>query len=152
MRRWLVLGVLFSLLCGALPAGAQGNFFDGEVLFFPTAARTATSSSAYYTNQGKGIVLIANATAITATPSVTFTVEVWYAPLAAPLLLANFVTLLDGVEFHRLTIQPYGTSAAAAGVTELFNSVIPAGALFRITATHADADSITYSVVGWPVH
>lgn len=156
MKRLLLGLALLGLEFLSSSASAQAPNaipFTGETIFIPSAARTTTTSSAWYYNEkAKGLALVARATAITLTPVVTLTLEIWNPSAGAPITFYSFAagTILDAVEEHRILINPSGTTAVAAGVTDMLNGFLPAGAIFRITGTASDADSITYSITGWP--
>lgn len=123
----------------------NGTTFDRrrantEKTVLVSAARTATVSSADLTNHNaRGVHVIIDVTLDPALASVTFTVEgkdpvsgVYYTILTSAAIIATGTTAL--------TVYP--------GVTETANvkesDVIPR--TWRVTATHVDADSITYSV------
>jgi hypothetical protein len=107
---------------------------------FTSAARTSTHSSPDRSNDyGKGIVVVIDVTAVTSTPSVVFTIEgkdptsgKYYTILASSAITGTGTTVLR--------VHP-GLTAAANSVA---NDILPA--VWRITATHADSDSITYTV------
>lgn len=108
-----------------------------------SANRTETTSSAYFENTGnfRGVRIYIECTVDDEAASVTFSIQ------ARDPINSEFHTLL--------------TSAAVAAVGRSFLEVYPAGAAtnniratnhigrgFRVTATHADGDDITYNVVG----
>lgn len=107
---------------------------------FASAARTATVNGDDITNLGwRGAHIVIDVTAIDATPSVVFTVQgkdrvsgKYYTILASAAITGTGTTVLR--------IYPDLTAAANTVV----NDVLPE--CFRVIATHADADSITYSV------
>lgn len=110
------------------------------IAVYPSAARTATPDPSTLLNKfNRGVQVIIDVTAITDTPSVVFVIEgkdqlsgQWYALLTSAAVTAVSTTVLR--------LEP--------GATEVAN-LVEAGQLprvWRITATHADADSITYSV------
>lgn len=107
---------------------------------FSSAARTATSQTADQTNRNwRGLVCVIDVTAIAATPSVVFTIQgkdsvssKYFTILASAAIVGTGTTVL----------RVYPGLTAAANVTA--NDVLPR--TWRIDATHADADSITYSV------
>lgn len=111
-----------------------------EKVVFASAARTATPT-AVVVNAGraKELRLVIDCTAITATPSVVFTVD--------------GIDSTSGKFFNIITsaaITAAGTTVltVALGVTPAANVAVsaPLPQTFRVVATHADADSITYSV------
>lgn len=111
---------------------------EGEI--FASAARTATVSSAWFTNSDyRGLHLTIDVTAAAATPSVVFTIEgqdrtsaKTYTILASAAITGTGTTVLK--------VYPALTAAA----NTVANDVLPRD--WRLTATHADTDSITYSV------
>jgi hypothetical protein len=108
---------------------------------YASAARTATPTT--FEGQkppwARGLVLVIDVTAAAATPSVVFTIQ-GYSPLGddAYTLLAS--AAITGTGTTVLRVYP-GLTAAANLVA---SDVLPAR--WRVTAVHADADSITYSV------
>lgn len=106
-----------------------------------SAARTATVASAdqYNPDGWRGLHLVIDATAITATPSVVFTIQgkdpvsgQYYTILASAAVTAVSTTVLR--------VFPGATAAA----NTVANDTLPA--IWRVNAVHGDADSITYSV------
>ncbi len=117
--------------------GAAGNL-DFTVL--ASAARTTTTNSADQTNNNsRGIQAIIDVTSVTDTPSVTFAIEM-KDPVSGdyvPILTSAAITATGET---KLTVYP--------GATESANLISgqPLPKTWRVSATHADADSITYSV------
>jgi hypothetical protein len=121
---------------------ASGAYF--QVL--PSAARIADPDTQEFQvdRRGygpRGLVLVIDATAVTATPALTVTVSgvdrvsgKVYTILASTAIATAVTTILK--------IGP-GLTAAANLVA---NDQIPP--VFRITCAHGDADSITYSIGG----
>lgn len=106
----------------------------------PSAARTATTNSGDLKNhQHRGVVVVVNVTAASATPSVVFTIQG-----KCPLSGAYFTILASAAVTGTGTtvLRAYPGLAASANVTA--NDVLPEH--WRLLATHADADEITYSV------
>lgn len=106
---------------------------------FPLAARTATSSRTFSTDACQGLFYI-NVTAASATPSVVFTIAGMVPDNSAT---ASY-TILDsaaitGTGLTVLRVSPQLTAAP----NTIAKDMLPA--TLKITATHADADSITYS-------
>ena len=107
---------------------------------YGSAARTASPTASTLLNKfNRGVQVIIDVTAVAATPSVVFAVEgkdgvsgEWYALLTSAAITSTGTTVLR--------VEP--------GATEAANTVAAAGVprVWRVTATHADADSITYSV------
>lgn len=110
---------------------------DTEIVF-ASAARTATSTKSILTPCLGGAFII-NVTAAAATPSVVFTVKgVDPASGATWDILAS--AAITGTGTTVLRIHPSLTAAA----NTIAKDFLPQAVL--VTATHADADSITYSV------
>ena len=111
-----------------------------EATAFASAARTASSNSSDLTNyNARGVKVVIDVTAASATPSVVFTIAgkctlsgKYYAILASAAITGTGTTVL--------TVYPGATAAANVAVSD----VLPR--LWRVEAVHADADSITYSV------
>ena len=123
----------------------NGSTYDDErgnqnVTLLASAARTATNQTADQTNHNaKGLHLVIDVTAAAATPSVVFTIQgkdelsgKYYTLLASAAVTATGTTVLK--------VYPGITAAANASVSDLLPRT------WRLDATHADADSITYSV------
>jgi hypothetical protein len=128
-----------------VPYAFNGATWDRQrsneaVTLLASAARTATVSSADQVNyNGRGVVVFINVSALADTPSVVFAIEE-KDPIGG---------------LYRVTLQTLGLTAT--GLTVLWqypgcNVVanqrenIPLSRTWRVTATHADPDSITYSV------
>ena len=110
------------------------------VTVYPSAARTTDPTVVDLGNEvGRGLHLVIDVTAVTATPSVVFTIKgkdpvsgkVWTI-LASAAIVATGTTILK--------VYP-GLTAAANLVA---SDVLPP--TWQVTAVHGDADSITYSV------
>lgn len=107
---------------------------------YSSAARVATPDAPVLLNKfNRGVQVFIDVTAIAATPSVVFTIEgkdgvsgSWYPLLTSAAVVAVGTTTLR--------VEP--------GSTEVANLIAAAGIprVWRIVATHGDADSITYSV------
>lgn len=121
-----------------------------DVLASPTtlyasAARTAspTAMAAVRRPAGqRGFVIQINVTAVSATPSVVFTLQdmtndAWTTVLASAAVTATGTT--------NLVVHPDAVDTANLSETDQTLDV------WRVIATHADADSITYSVKAWPL-
>ena len=133
--------ILFQTNSGRTQRQAQ----DFEIL--PLTARTTTESSAFFSNPGnfRGIRIYVEVTASSDTPSVTFAIQA-----------RNRRGSAGTAVYHALL-----TSAAVTGASSNCYEVYPGEALvanvvasrhvgmgFRVTATHGDADSITYRILG----
>lgn len=105
-------------------------------IVFESAARTATSSVTMLTPCLGGVFVI-DCTAAAATPSVVFTVAGVMNGIEYTILTSAAIT---GTGTTVLRIHPSLTAAA----NTIAKDVLPQA--LKITATHADADSITYSV------
>lgn len=107
---------------------------------FRSEARTATSSTPDFKNyDGIGMIAVIDCTAVTDTPSVVFTIQgkdpasgKYYTILASAAIVGTGTTVLR--------VHPDLTAAA----NTVAKDMVPA--VWRVTATHADTDSITYSV------
>lgn len=107
---------------------------------YASAARTATPTAVELTSEeARGLHLVIDVTAITSTPSVVPTIDAydplsgkWYNLLTGNAIVATGTTVLK--------IYP-GIVAVPNGAA---SDVVPD--VFRVVMTHADADSITYSV------
>ncbi len=116
----------------------------GPFTVLPSAARTAAPDTQEFDASGvdySGLHLVIDVTAIAATPSITVTIAgvdrasgKTYTTLASAAITATGTTVLK---------VGRGLTAAANLVA---NDLLPP--IFRVTVTHADADSITYSVSG----
>lgn len=124
----------------------QGSVGE-PITVFSSAARTATATSSVYRNPGtyRGLLLFISTTAITATPSVTFAIQdsagstdAWATVLASSAITAADVEAV-------LVVHP--SVVDSANLSE--NG--PLANQWRVVATHGDADSITYSVIAWPL-
>lgn len=108
-------------------------------LVFTRAARTATSSATLPCESAQGLFFI-DVTAVTATPSVVFTIagvsptdaSTEYTILTSAAITATGLTVLR--------VSPHLTAAA----NTIAKDILPAA--IKVTATHADTDSITYEV------
>ncbi len=107
---------------------------------FPSAARTTSQTGADQTNlTARGLHVIIDATAITATPSVTFTIQ-GKDPTSGKYYTILASAAITGVSTTVLRVYPGLT--AAANTTA--NDVLPL--TWRLITTAGDADSLTYSV------
>lgn len=108
---------------------------DSQVVF-ASAARTATVATTLATECLGGVFVI-DVTAAAATPSVVFTIAGVVGPATYTILESAAIT---GTGTTVLRIHPDFTAAA----NTIAKDVLPQA--LKITATHADTDSITYSV------
>lgn len=108
--------------------------------FYSSEARTATPTAVQVSdNYAKGIQVVIEVTAASATPSVVPTIDgfdpasdTWYNLLTGAAITAVSSTVLR--------VHPELTAAANL----IAQDMVPE--TYRIVMTHADADSITYSV------
>jgi len=133
----------------ALPAG-NNNIGDVDVLTLPaknvegvalaSAARTATVSSADIANDnGRGLHVILDATLDPAAASVVLTIE------GKDPASGKYYTLLTSADVNSVSTNVYRIGAdLTASPNLIVKDFVPK--TFRITVTHADADSFTYSV------
>ena len=110
---------------------------DGQVLL-ESAARTATVSTVMTTDCKAGIFVI-DVTAATATPSVVFTIA-GVDPASDKTFTILTSAAITGTGTTVLRVGPELTAAANTIAKDYLPQAI------KITATHADADSITYSL------
>lgn len=132
----------------ALPAGTN-NIGDVDVLTLPatnvdgtalaSAARTATTSSSDITNSwGKGILVFFDVTAV-ATSDVKVKVE------GKDPTSGKYYTILEGASVTTISTNVYKVNPAlTAAVNSIANDILPK--TIRLTVTHANANSTTYSV------
>ena len=110
-----------------------------EITVFSSTPRTATENSADLSNPyARGVVLVIDVTAVTATPSVVFTVK-------GKSTLGTDYTILTSAAITatgQTVLRIYPGLTASANVTA--SDVLPA--TWRVEAAHGDTDSITYSV------
>jgi hypothetical protein len=107
---------------------------------FESAARTATpTSEVYESKRARGVDVVINCTAATSSPSVVFTI-VGIDPVSGATYTVLASAAITGTGATRIRVYPGETIAANL----VANDVLPL--LWKITAVHADADSITYSV------
>lgn len=106
---------------------------------FASAARTATPTPANIAVRSAQGLFFINVTAVTATPSVVFTISgispngsTLYTILASAAITATGLTVLR--------VSPHLTAAA----NTIAKDILPAA--IRVAAAHGDTDSITYSV------
>ncbi len=107
---------------------------------FASATRTASPASSVFINkQNTGIQIIVDVTAAVDTPSVVFRVQGkdslsddWYTLLTT--------SAVESVGIAVFRVEPGATADPGATAT----AGLPR--IYRVTATHADSDSITYSV------
>jgi hypothetical protein len=117
------------------------------VSIFPSEARTATHASRDLKNSVEngglnnvGLVLVVNSTAKVASPSVVFSIQ------GKDPASNTYYTILDSAAVvtsgTQIVMRVHPDLTASTNVTA--KDMLPA--VWRVVATHADADSITYSV------
>ena len=106
--------------------------------FFASSARTATSTVHQNISSAAGFFII-DVSAATATPSVVFTVN-GVDPVSNSTFTIIESAAITGTGTTVLRVFPGATAAA----NTIVNDLLPEG--ISITATHADTDSITYTV------
>jgi hypothetical protein len=107
---------------------------------FASAARTATPTAVEIdTQRCKGIRLYINVTAASATPSVVFDIKT-VDPVSDTKTILLSSAAITGTGHTLMVVYPGATAAANVAVSNVVGSKV------QIVATHADADSITYSV------
>lgn len=108
--------------------------------FYPSVARIATPAAVQVTDDlVKGIQVIIDVTAITDTPSVVPTID-GFDPLSASWY--NILTGAAIVATGTTVLRVHPEIVAAANLTA--QDFLPER--YRVVMTHADADSITYTV------
>jgi hypothetical protein len=111
---------------------------NSEVIY-ASAARTATPTAvSRRVDRYRGCVVLIDVTAIAATPSVTPKIEGVMSSGAVYTLLTG--AAITGTGQTALKVYPGITAAANVAVSDVLPQNI------KVTLTHGDADSITYSV------
>lgn len=111
-----------------------------EKVLYASAARTATPTAVTFsTGRCKELRIVIDVTAVTSTPSVVFTLDM-VDSLSGK--FPNIITsaAITGTGTTVLTVALGATVAANVAVSA------PLSESLRLTATHGDADSITYTV------
>jgi hypothetical protein len=112
---------------------------NGSRVLLSSEARTATNSVDFENRYGSGIHVILDVTAVAATPSVVVTIN------ALDNASGKYYTLLTSAAVTGTGTYVYKVFPAATAVAnQVVNDIAPRN--IRITLTHADADSITYSL------
>ena len=123
------------------------------ITVFASAARTATVTSSQVrsglagSGEGhtKGLALVIDVTAVTATPSVVFTLDVATGN-GAFATIATSAAMTTAATAACLVVHPDVATDIAN-----FADQGPMRTKWQLVATHADADSITYSVIAFPL-
>lgn len=122
----------------------MANRLNSPTTIFASAARTASATSDVFrfTGQTRGVALQINVTAAAATPSVVFTIQNMASDAWATVLASAAIT---GTGTTNLIAHP--SAADTANLSENTQSKD----VWRVIATAADADSLTYSVIAFPL-
>lgn len=108
-------------------------------ILYASAARTATPTAVTKrVDRWKGCLVLIDVTAVTATPSVVPKIEGVTSSGAVYAILTGAAITATGQT--ALKIYPGITAAANVAVSDVIPQTI------KVTLTHGDADSITYSV------
>jgi hypothetical protein len=109
-------------------------------VIYASAARTATPTAVtLQTHRAKALRLVIDATAVTATPSVVCTID------AVDSLSGKAVNLLTSAAIATVSTVVLNVGPALTAAANLVANAF-LGDSIRVTMTHGDADSITYSV------
>lgn len=112
-----------------------------EGTLLASAARTATTNSPDQSNYGaRGVRVRINVTAVSATPSITVAIQ------EKDSISGNYISILTSAAI--VSTGQKTTLVLYPGATGVANAVLgePLPRTWRVAVTHADADSITYSV------
>lgn len=115
---------------------------EGEAAtILASAARTATPTvdTFHVSGDARGLVLVIDATAATATPSVVFTI-LGVDPVSGKTWTVLASAAVTAVSTTVLRVSPHLTAAANTIAKDLIPSY------FTVSVVHGDADSITYTV------
>lgn len=115
-----------------------------------SAARTtgATSASFRLPPGARGLAITLNATAITSTPSVTMQLQDYRGANAGGTIWGTVLTsaaATAGTTLTTIIVHPNVPVAANYSATTAIKDV------FRVVTVAGDSDSMTYSVVGFPL-
>lgn len=114
--------------------------FNESITLLPSSARTATTNSNDINNRTScGVHVIIDVTAASATPSVVFKIQ-GKDPLSGKYYDLLTSAAITGTGTTVLKVFPSATAATNLAVNDFLPKV------WRVLATHADTDSITYSV------
>lgn len=127
----------------------MANKLASPFTILASAARTATATSSTFRMppSARGLLVSLNATAITSTPGVTFQIEHYTGASGATLwgtvIVSGSVTA--GTTLTSVIVHP--------DVPEIDNvsSQTAIKENFRVVTTHADSDSMTYSITAYPL-
>ncbi len=108
-----------------------------STVIYASAARTATPTAVTKrVDRAKGVMVLIDVTAVTATPSVVVTIDGVLSDGSVYTILTSAAITATGRT--ALRIYPGITAASNVAVSDVVPQTI------KITATHGDADSITY--------
>jgi hypothetical protein len=108
-------------------------------VIYASAARTATPTAVTKrVDRYRGLLLTVDVTAVTATPSVVVTID----GVTSSGAVYNIITSAAITATGRTVLRVFPGATAAANVA--VNDTLPQ--TLKVTLTHGDADSITYSV------
>lgn len=111
-----------------------------EKVIYASAARTATPTAVVVnTSRIKAIRLVLDVTAITATPDLTVKID------AVDNTSGKFVNLLTSASVATVSTNTYAIALGITVAANLTASTFLTDAV-RITVTHGDADSATYTL------
>jgi hypothetical protein len=113
-----------------------------QMNLFSSAARTATPTPVVFYNDGfTGVRVDINVTAVTSTPSTTFLLEASVDNGSTYFTLATSSAVAT-VSRVSLQVDPRATVVASSGTGQVASAVLPKR--LRLTATHGNANSMTY--------
>ncbi len=123
------------------------------ITVFASTARTATSTSSEVRSglksgaggHTRGLALVIDCTAVTSTPSVVFTLEVATGGGAYAVIATSAAVTTAGTAAVMVIHPDVATDVAN------FADQGPMRTRWRLVATHADANSITFSVIAFPL-
>lgn len=112
-----------------------------HVTVYASAARTATPTAVTVaTGRYNYLTVVVDVTASAATPSVVLTIDGYDTVSGKYKTLLTSAAFTGSTETRRFTISPSTVAVANLAANDILSDTI------RITMTHGDADSITYSV------
>ncbi len=113
---------------------------NSTIAVLTSAARTATTNSDDFENHcSKGLHLVIDVTAATATPSIVVTIQ------GKDYLSGKYYTILASAAITGTGTTVLRVFPSATAATNLVaNDFLPYN--WRVAVTHADTDSITYSI------
>lgn len=128
----------------------MANKLASPFTILASAARTATATSSSFRLPpgARGLAITLNATAITSTPSVTFQLQEYRGAVAGGTIWGTLLTSVAataGTTLTTIIAHPDVPVAANYSVGSQPKDV------FRVVTVHGDSDSMTYSIVGFPL-